>query len=75
MIIIFHIYHTRVIMKEYNELKIAVAGTGYVGLSIAIHIQQKIKWIIRYRYMLRQKNPMSLWHMLIRNCITSHLLV
>ena len=22
-------------MREFNELKIAVAGTGYVGLSIA----------------------------------------
>ncbi len=40
MIIIFHIYHTRVIMKEYNELKIAVAGTGYVGLSIATLLAQ-----------------------------------
>lgn len=28
-------------MKEYSELKIAVAGTGYVGLSIATLLSQK----------------------------------
>ena len=27
-------------MKEYKELKIAVAGTGYVGLSIATLLSQ-----------------------------------
>ena len=30
-------------MKEFNNLKIAVAGTGYVGLSIAILISQSHK--------------------------------
>lgn len=30
-------------MKEFKDLKIAVAGTGYVGLSIAILISQKHK--------------------------------
>lgn len=29
------------IMKEFEELKIAVAGTGYVGLSIATLLSQK----------------------------------
>lgn len=28
-------------MKEFEELKIAVAGTGYVGLSIATLLSQK----------------------------------
>ena len=27
-------------MREFNELKIAVAGTGYVGLSIATLLAQ-----------------------------------
>ena len=27
-------------MREYNDLKIAVAGTGYVGMSIATLIAQ-----------------------------------
>ena len=29
-------------MREFNELKIAVAGTGYVGLSIATLLAQHI---------------------------------
>lgn len=27
-------------MREFNELKIAVAGTGYVGMSIATLLAQ-----------------------------------
>ena len=30
-------------MKEYKDLQIAVAGTGYVGLSIATLLSQKHK--------------------------------
>ena len=29
-----------VIMREFKDLKIAVAGTGYVGLSLAILLAQ-----------------------------------
>ena len=28
-------------MKEFNDIKVAVAGTGYVGLSIATLLSQK----------------------------------
>ena len=28
-------------MREFDELKIAVAGTGYVGLSMATLLSQK----------------------------------
>ena len=28
-------------MRDYKDLKIAVAGTGYVGLSIATLLSQK----------------------------------
>ena len=28
-------------MKEFNDIKLAVAGTGYVGLSIATLLSQK----------------------------------
>ena len=31
---------TLIIMRDYNELKIAVAGTGYVGLSLAVLLAQ-----------------------------------
>ncbi len=34
---------TKLHMKEYNELRIAVAGTGYVGLSIATLLSQHHK--------------------------------
>ena len=27
-------------MREFNEIKVAVAGTGYVGLSIATLLSQ-----------------------------------
>ena len=30
----------KVIMKEFKDLKIAVAGTGYVGLSLAVLLAQ-----------------------------------
>ena len=30
-------------MREFNDLKIAVAGTGYVGLSIATLLAQHHK--------------------------------
>ena len=34
---------SKVVMREYNDLHIAVAGTGYVGLSIATLLSQKHK--------------------------------
>lgn len=33
----------KVIMRDFNNLKIAVAGTGYVGLSIATLLSQHHK--------------------------------
>ena len=33
-------------MKKFEDLKIAVAGTGYVGLSIATLLSQKHQVVI-----------------------------
>ena len=38
--IIAHYKHMRSMMREFENLKIAVAGTGYVGLSIATLLAQ-----------------------------------
>ena len=34
------INHSKVKMKEFKDIKVAVAGTGYVGLSIATLLSQ-----------------------------------
>lgn len=31
-------------MREFNNIKIAVAGTGYVGMSIALYWHSITKW-------------------------------
>ena len=38
-----HNRHTNFNMREFNDLQIAVAGTGYVGLSIATLLAQHHK--------------------------------
>ena len=38
-----------IIMNNFNDIKIAVAGTGYVGLSIAtllsVNHQYSVRWL------------------------------
>ena len=46
-------------MREFKDLKIAVAGTGYVGLSIATLLSQHHKVTDRKSTRLNSSHPLS----------------